>query len=86
MSSFRRNRVLIAPVVFALGICICASMTTQTVFYVLSSDPLLGRSHNIHHIRLDIESMNDYQPGSEPAEQLSRFDTAALLQDAREKR
>jgi putative ABC transport system permease protein len=86
LRSFRRNRVLTALMVLAIALGIGAAMTTLTVFYVLSGDPLPGRSHNVHHVQLDAESMNGYQPDSEPAGQLSRFDAEALLRDARGKR
>ncbi|AKS17549.1 hypothetical protein AEA00_17580 [Xanthomonas campestris pv. campestris] len=38
--SFRRNKVLTALMVLAIALGIGASMTTLTVFYVLSGDPI----------------------------------------------
>ena len=42
--SFRRNKVLTALMVLAIALGIGASMTTLTVFYVLSGDPIPHKS------------------------------------------
>ena len=44
LRSFRRNRILTALMVLAIALGIGASMTTMTVFHVLSGDPLPGKS------------------------------------------
>ncbi len=50
--SFRRNKVLTALVV-AIALGIGASMTTLTVFHVLSGDPIPGKSDRLFYVQLD---------------------------------
>jgi putative ABC transport system permease protein len=83
LRSFRRNKVLTGLMVLAIALGIGAAMTTITVFYVLSGDPLPGRSQHIHYVQLDPETMNGYEPGGEPNQQMTRFDAEALLREAR---
>ncbi len=80
--SFRRNRVLTALMVLAIALGIGAAMTTLTVFHVLSGDPLPGKSHTIHSVKLDARSASNYTPGEEPP-QMTRFDAETLLRDKR---
>jgi putative ABC transport system permease protein len=86
LRSFRRNKVLTALMVLAIALGIGAAMTTMTVFHVLSGDPLPGRSQDVFHVQLDAEGMSGFEPGSEPAGQLTRFDAEALLRDGKAKR
>ncbi|CAD7725321.1 hypothetical protein LMG31884_38190 [Xanthomonas hydrangeae] len=79
--SFRRNKILTALMVLAIALGIGASMTTLTVFYVLSGDPLPGRSQTIFIPQLDARS-RDHR-GTEALEQLTRFDAEALLREKR---
>ncbi len=81
--SFRQNKVLTALMVLAIALGIGASMTTLTVFYVLSGDPIPNKSGRLYHPQLDAESMSGYVPGEEPAEQLTRFDAEALVRSGR---
>jgi len=83
LRSFKRNKVLTALMVLAIALGIGASMTTLTVFYVLSGDPMPGRSHTLFHPQLDMEGMNGYLKGEEPQIQLSRFDAETLLREKR---
>jgi putative ABC transport system permease protein len=83
LHSFKRNKVLTALMVLAIALGIGASMTTLTVFYVLSGDPMPGRSHTLFHPQLDVEGMNGYVAGEEPQIQLSRFDAETLLREKR---
>jgi putative ABC transport system permease protein len=83
LRSFRRNRVLTALMVLAIALGIGTSMTTLTVFYVLSGDPLPGRSSIVYQPQLDPRDMSGYTPGDEPPEQISRFDAEALLRAGR---
>lgn len=83
MRSFKRNKVLTALMVVAIALGIGASMTTLTVFHVLSGDPLPGKSHTIFYPQMDPRSMNDYTPGEAPEFQMTRFDAEALLREAR---
>ncbi len=83
LRSFRQNKVLTALMVLAIALGIGASMTTLTVFYVLSGDPIPAKSDRLYHPQLDAEGMSGYVPGEEPAEQLTRFDAEALLRSGR---
>ena len=86
LRSFRRSKVLTALMVFAIALGIGSSMTTLTVFHVLSGDPLPGRSDELYYVQLDAESRVGYVPGSEPDRQLTRFDAEALLEAGRAER
>ena len=83
LRSFRRNKVLTALMVLAIALGIGASMTTLTVFHVLSGDPIPGKSDRLFYVQLDPANMQGYQPGEEPETQLTRFDAEALLRDKR---
>lgn len=81
LRSFRRDRVLTALMVLAIALGIGACMTTLTVFHVLSGDPIPGKSDRLFYVQLDPAEMNDYTPGQEPAEQVTRYDAEALLRE-----
>ncbi|MGQ4661070.1 ABC transporter permease [Lysobacter sp. F6437] len=83
LRSFRRNKVLTALMVLAIALGIGASMTTLTVFHVLSGDPLPGKSHTVFYPQIEPRSMGGYVAGEEPSEQWTRFDAEALLRDAK---
>jgi putative ABC transport system permease protein len=53
LRSLRRNPVLTGLMVLALGLGIGASMTTLTLFHLLSGDPLPNRSRRLFHPQLD---------------------------------
>ena len=83
LRSFRRNKVLTALMVIAIALGIGASMTTLTVFHVLSGDPLPGKSHTLFYPQLDPQSMDGYIAGEEPETQMTRYDAETLLRDKR---
>ena len=83
LRSFRRNKVLTTLMVLAIALGIGASMTTLTVFHVLSGDPMPGKSATLFYPQLDPQSMDGYTPGEEPEEQLTRYDAEELLRQAR---
>lgn len=86
LRSFRRNKVLTALMVLAIALGIGASMTTLTVFHVLSGDPIPQKSDRLFRVQLDPESRDDYQPGEEPMHDLTRFDAEELLRQHKAKR
>jgi len=86
LRSFRRNRILTALMILAIALGIGASMTTLTVLHVLSADPLPGKSHRLYRVQLDPQSLENYMPGAEPDEQLTRYDAEALWHGAHAKR
>lgn len=53
LRSLKQNRGLTALMVLAMGLGIGASMTTLTVFHLLSGDPLPGRSGQLFYPQLD---------------------------------
>lgn len=79
LHSLKRNRVLTALMILAVGLGIGASMTTLTVLHVLSGDPLPGKSDRVFRVQLDAEAMQGYKPGGEPLEHLTRLDAETLL-------
>lgn len=79
LHSFKRNKVLTALMVLAIALGIGASMTTLTVFHILSGDPLPGRSATMFYVQLDPANMDGYTAGEEPEGQLTRFDAETLL-------
>lgn len=79
LRSFRRNKVLTALMVLAIALGIGASMTTLTVFKVLSGDPIPHKSDRLFYVQLDSGTSDGYQPEQEPQDQLTRFDAEQLL-------
>jgi len=83
LRSFARNKVLTALMVLAIALGIGAAMTTLTVFKVLSGDPIPQKSDRLFYVQLDPRMREDYQPGEEPQDQLTRFDAETLLRQAK---
>jgi putative ABC transport system permease protein len=82
-ASFRRNTLLTLLMVLAIALGISASMTTLTVFHVLSGDPLPDKSSRLFYVLLDPLPMEGYYPGAEPPTQLTRADAEALYRARR---
>ncbi len=82
-ASFRRNTLLTLLMVLAIALGISASMTTLTVFHVLSGDPLPEKSSRLFYVLLDPLPMEGYSPGVEPPAQLTRADAEALYRAKR---
>ena len=83
LRSFARNKMLTALMVLAIALGIGASMTTLTVFHVLSGDPIPDKSSQLFYPQLDPAGKDGYTPGEEPSEQMTRFDAEALLREHR---
>lgn len=83
LRSFKADRGLTALMLISIAMGVAACMTTLTVFHVLSGDPIPGKSGRLFNVQLDVETMRDYKPGSEPNYQLSRFDAETLLREKR---
>jgi putative ABC transport system permease protein len=79
LRSFRRNKVLTALMVLAIALGIGASMTTLTIFHVLSGDPIPQKSDRLFTPQLDPATMNGYTAGEEPEDQVTRYDAEELL-------
>ena len=83
LRSFKRNKALTALMVLAIALGIGACMTTLTVFHVLSGDPIPQKSSQLFYVQMDPESKQGYQPGSDPQDQMTRFDSETLLKEKR---
>ena len=84
--SFKRNRILTALMVLAIALGIGATMTTLTVYHVLSGDPIPQKSGKLFYPRLDprpIPKNKSDDSDPEPPEQMTRYDAEALLRDHR---
>ncbi|MBU6246374.1 MAG: ABC transporter permease [Xanthomonadaceae bacterium] len=79
LRSLRRNKALTALMVFAVALGIGASMTTLTVFHVLSGDPIPGSSGTLFYPQLDPQDKDNYEPGKEPPAQVTWIDGMNLL-------
>lgn len=63
LRSLKRNKVLTALMVLALGLGIGASITTLTVLKLLSGDPLPQKSARLFHPEIDPLPARGYVPG-----------------------
>ncbi|HKR75882.1 MAG TPA: ABC transporter permease [Rhodanobacter sp.] len=79
LHSLRRNKVLTALMVLAIAVGIGASMTTLTVLYVLSGDPLPGRSGELYYPQIDPQDVRGMMPGTMPPQQVTLIDGMNLL-------
>ncbi|MCJ7815714.1 MAG: ABC transporter permease, partial [Xanthomonadales bacterium] len=90
LASVRRTPVLSGLMVLALGLGIGAFMTTFTVYYLMSGDPIPHKSHVLYAVQLDnwdpneppTESAKDVQPQLtyRDGNTLMNSDTPATLQ------
>ncbi|MGN2245868.1 ABC transporter permease [Frateuria sp. GZRR35] len=81
MRSLKRNKVLTALMVLAIAVGIGASMTTLTVMYLLSGDPLPGKSARIYYPQLDPETGADVRKN--PADLLDYISAHDLWQSGK---
>ncbi|HEY4291732.1 ABC transporter permease [Luteibacter sp.] len=79
LRSLRRSRALTALMIVAVALGIGASMTTLTVWHVLSGDPLPGRSGKVFMPRLDPRDKEGYDPTEELPTQVTWIDGMNLL-------
>ena len=79
--NIRRNPVLSALMVAAIGIGIGACMAMVTVNYRFAADPIPQKSDVLHFIRLDSWSPDQsWQQSGAPPPQLTYLDATALLE------
>lgn len=81
--SLRRTPFLSALAVGAIGLGIAVAVACTTIYYLLASDPLPGRSELLHYVRLD--AWNPARPWDDdrpelPPTQLTWRDAMALLE------
>ena len=81
--SMRRNPILSALMIAAIGLGIGASMTTITVNYVMSSNPIPHKSDDLYYVQLDSwDPNNAANEPNEPPDQVTWTDAMALMRDA----
>ncbi len=85
LRSLKRNKALTILMVLAIALGIGATMTTLTIYHVLSGDPLPQKSNRLFYPQLDPRGSSGVEPGEDPPEQLTRFDAEQLLREARGK-
>ncbi|MEO9216126.1 MAG: ABC transporter permease [Rhodanobacter sp.] len=79
LRSLKRNPVLTALMVLAIGLGIGASMTMITVLHVMTADPLPGKSGQLFYPQLDPMEMEGYVTGKDPPDQMTWIDAMNLL-------
>jgi putative ABC transport system permease protein len=80
LKNIRRNPILSALMVAAIGIGIGASMSMITVNYRFSMNPIPQKSDVLHYVRLDSWSADfPFNEGRNPPNQLTYRDVTALL-------
>ncbi len=77
--SLRRNKVLTALMVVAIGLGIGASMTMLTVLHVMTMNPIPDRSSRLFYVQVDPQPAKHYTRGEEPPNQLTWIDAMNLL-------
>jgi putative ABC transport system permease protein len=77
LRSFRRNLLLTALMVVAIGFGVGASMTTRTVLRILQADPIPAKSDRLFYVQL--EPGKSVNPDHEPPLQVTRQDAEALV-------
>ncbi|MDN5940190.1 MAG: hypothetical protein L0H83_16210, partial [Salinisphaera sp.] len=79
LRSLKRNKVLTALMVLAIGLGIGASMTMLTVLHVMTADPVPDRSAQLFRPQVDPQGMDNYQASDDPPDQLTWTDAMNLL-------
>ena len=78
--SIRRNPLLSILMVAAIAVGIGASMTTITVNYIMSSDPIPQKSDQLFYVQLDNwDPYEEADDGFEPPDQMTYLDAMALM-------
>jgi putative ABC transport system permease protein len=81
--SLKRNKVLTALMVLAIGLGIGASMTMLTVLHVMTSDPIPDKSARLFYPQVDPQPLKDYKQGEQPPDQWTWADAMNLLHDGK---
>jgi putative ABC transport system permease protein len=79
LRSLKRNKVLTALMVVAIGLGIGACITTLTVLHLLSGDPLPGKSAQLFYPQI----MPDTRSKTEPEGEFTYIDATNLLREHR---
>jgi putative ABC transport system permease protein len=78
LRSLRRNPILTALMVIAIGFGVAASMTTYSVFRAVSGNPIPQKSSQLYAVQVDNYGPQHNEKG-EPPEELDYIDAMALL-------
>jgi putative ABC transport system permease protein len=79
LRSLRRNPVLTALMVMAIGFGVAASMTTYAVFRAVSGNPLPNKSNQLFVPQIDNWGPQSHGPEDEPPSMLGYIDAVALM-------
>ena len=80
--SIRRNPVLTGLMILAIGLGIGACMTTITVNYVMSSDPIPHKSDQLHYVQIDSwDPNNPFSDDGDPPDQVTWTDATNFMRD-----
>lgn len=86
LRSLRRNPVLTALMVLAIGVGVAASMTTYSVFRAVSGNPFPQKSNQLFAPQIDIWGPQSRAQGGDLPDALTYADAMALLRDRKAKR
>lgn len=86
LRSLRRNPLLTALMVLAIGVGVASSMTTYAVFRAVSGNPLPEKSAQLFAPQIDIWGPESRAEGQELPDALTYADTIALMRDHQAKR
>ncbi len=82
--SFARNKVLTTLMVLTIAVGIGATMTTLAMYFVLSGNPIPGKSSRLFYAQLEPRSLGkDATLDTDPPSQMSRYDAEELLRQKR---
>ncbi len=80
MLSLRKNILLTSLMIMAIGLGIGAAMTTITVNYLMSADPIPHKSDRLFYVQLDNWDANSpYQEPNEPPDQVTWLEATNLM-------
>lgn len=86
LRSLRRNPVLTALMVLAIGVGVASSMTTYAVFRVVSGNPLPSKSEQLFAPQIDVWGPQSRAQGGDLPDALTYTDTIALMREHKAKR
>ena len=84
LRSFRRNKVLTTLMVLTIAVGIGATMTTLGLYFVLSGDPIPGKSARLFYPRIEPRTLGkEASLDKDPLKQMTRYDAEELLRQKR---
>src|SRR5580658_1706784 len=80
LAGIKRNPVLTLLIIAAVSFGVAMTMTAYTILYVMSGDPIPGKSRQLFAVQIDNGGPRSRKPGDiEPPPQMSWLDASALL-------